>query len=219
MTSPQGRNVVTRKEKLRRANSLAQGHSSGEGGAGQDSIPRLPASRACHPGNLGRGWMTPGPQDPHCHQGCFPAASPVHHPVHPCPQVLGGLCSFHSGPSFCTLPPKATPPPCTPSVSEDAALHVWGPGSHQAPPAPNPQTLVYLGSWQELCRSAGFCSEKKLLPGTVAGLVKNSLGDRHSMGFPRTEKSSSFRDPRYGPQSQLWDVPGPGPLGASVAGL
>lgn len=109
MTSPQGRNVVTRKEKLRRANSLAQGHSSGEGGAGQDSIPRLPASRACHPGNLGRGWMTPGPQDPHCHQGCFPAASPVHHPVHPCPQVLGGLCSFHSGPSFCTLPPKATP--------------------------------------------------------------------------------------------------------------
>lgn len=178
-----------RKEKLGRANSLAQGHSSGAGGGCRPGLnPRLPASRACHPGNLGCGWMTPGPQDPHCHQGCFPGESPVPHPVHPCPQVLGGLCSFHSGPSFCTLPPKATPPPRTPSVSEDVCFTRVGPGEppgSSSSESTNPCLSRELAGALQVCR---FLLTEKSPPRGSSWAWEEQPRDRHPWVPPAQEQ-------------------------------
>lgn len=106
------------------------------------------------------------------------------------PKVLGGPCSFHREPSFCTLPSKATPTPHSPRVSlRMSALHVGGPGTRLLP-FQIQKTLFISGAGRSFAGLRVSVHKEKLLPKRIAGLRKNSLGDQHSVGFPHTEKST-----------------------------
>ena len=83
-------------------------------------------------------------------------------------------------------------------------LHVWGPGSHQAPPSPSQQTLFI--SWQEPQRSAGFCSKEKPLSQGNCWACEEQPQAPTLHRFSPGGKEHSSGDTRCGPQPQLQEV-------------